>query len=55
MKEQIEKAVSRRKYVSGDIDEARKTATGHSCKPLPFKMTNGRERLMELFILKNNK
>lgn len=34
MKEQIETAVPRRKFVAGDSDEARKTATGHSCKPL---------------------
>ena len=34
MKEQIETAVFRRKLVVGDSDEARKTATGHSCKTL---------------------
>ncbi len=35
MKEQIETAVPRRKFVAGERDEARKTATGHSCEPLP--------------------
>lgn len=35
MKEQIETAVPRRKLVAGDSDEARKTATGHSCSTLP--------------------
>jgi hypothetical protein len=34
MKEQIERVVLRRKFVAGDSDEARKTATGHSCKTL---------------------
>jgi hypothetical protein len=34
MKEQIETAVSRIKFVAGASDEARKTATVHSCKPL---------------------
>jgi len=34
MKEQIETVVPRRKIVAGDRDEARKTATGHSCGPL---------------------
>ena len=34
MKEQIETAVPRRKFVAGERDEARKTATGHSCEPL---------------------
>lgn len=34
MKDQIETVVPRRKFVAGDNDEARKTATGHSCKPL---------------------
>jgi len=34
MKEQVETAVPRRKFVAGDNDEARKTATGHSCKTL---------------------
>ncbi len=34
MKEQIETALPRRKLVAGDSDEARKTATGHSCKTL---------------------
>jgi hypothetical protein len=36
MKEQIETAVPRRKFVAGDSDEARKTATGHSCGTLAF-------------------
>jgi hypothetical protein len=36
MIEQIETAVPRRKFVAGDSDEARKTATGHSCKPFSF-------------------
>jgi len=34
MKEQIGSVVPRRKFVACDSDEARKTATGHSCKPL---------------------
>jgi hypothetical protein len=34
MKEQIETAEHRRKFVAGDRDEARKTATGHSCETL---------------------
>jgi len=34
MKEQIETTVPRRKFVACDNDEARKTATGHSYKPL---------------------
>jgi len=34
MKEQLETAVPRSKFVPGDSDEARKTATGHSYKPL---------------------
>jgi hypothetical protein len=34
MKEKIETVVPRRKFVAGDSDEARNTATGHSCKPL---------------------
>ena len=34
MKEHIETAEPRRKMVAGDSDEARKTATGHSCKTL---------------------
>ena len=33
MKEQIETVVPRREFVAGDSDEARKTATGHSCIP----------------------
>jgi len=33
MKESVETAGHRRKFVTGDSDEARKTATGHSCKP----------------------
>jgi hypothetical protein len=33
MKEQIETAVPLRNFVADDSDEARKTATGHSCKP----------------------
>ena len=40
MKEQIETAVPRRKLVAGDSDEARKTATGHSCNPLAFSGEN---------------
>jgi len=31
MKEQVETAVPRSKFVAVDNDEARKTATGHSC------------------------
>ena len=38
MKEQIETAVHRRKFVAGDSDAARKTATGHSCKTLPTSL-----------------
>ena len=41
MKEQIETAVPRSKFVASDSDEARKTATGHSCKtlwPIPKSM-----------------
>ncbi|MEJ5266530.1 MAG: hypothetical protein WHW07_01820 [Bacteroidales bacterium] len=34
MKEQIETAVPRRKFVAMDNDEARKTATGHNFRPL---------------------
>ena len=34
MKERIETAVLRRNIVPVDSNEARKTATGHSCKPL---------------------
>jgi len=34
MKEQFAMVVLRRKFVAGDSGEARKTATGHSCKPL---------------------
>jgi len=34
MNEQNETAVSRTKFVAGYADEARKTATGHSCKTL---------------------
>jgi len=34
MIEQLETAVPRKKFVAGDSDEARKTATGHSCKTL---------------------
>ncbi len=34
MKEQIETALTRRTFVSGDNDEVRKTATGHSAKTL---------------------
>ena len=34
MKVQNETAEHRRKFVAGDNDEARKTATGHSCKTL---------------------
>jgi len=37
MKEQIETVEPRRKFVEGDSEEARKTATGHSCKPLATK------------------
>jgi len=34
MKEQLETSVPRRNIVPLDSDEARKTATGHSCNPL---------------------
>ena len=34
MKEQIETAAPSIKFVPDDSDEARKTATGHSCKTL---------------------
>ena len=40
MKEQIETAVPCRKFVVGDSDEARKTATGHSCNPLGASVKN---------------
>lgn len=36
MKEQFETVVPCIKIVAGDSDEARKTATGHRCQPLPF-------------------
>ena len=39
MKEQIETAVPRSKFVASDSDEARKTATGHSCKTLVASLT----------------
>jgi len=39
MKEQYETSVPRRKLVAGDNDEARKTATGHSCKTLGVMLT----------------
>jgi len=38
MKEQIETAEHRRKFVAGDSDEARNTATGHSCNPLALSL-----------------
>ena len=41
MKEQIETAVPRRKFVAGDSDEARKTATGHGCKTLSVILEDG--------------
>ena len=44
MKEQIETAVPRSKFVAGDSDKARNTATGHSC-----------ETLYHILIVKNNK
>jgi hypothetical protein len=40
MKEQIESVVLRRKFVADDSDEARKTATGHSCKTLAYVKTD---------------
>jgi len=40
MKEQFETAVPRRKYVAGDSDETRKTATGHSCETLAEILNN---------------
>jgi len=40
MKEQIGSVVPRRKFVACDSDEARKTATGHSCKPLGGSFKN---------------
>jgi len=43
MKEQIETAVPRRKFVAGDSDEARKTATGHSCKTLAVRLKHDTE------------
>jgi hypothetical protein len=36
MKQKLETAVIRKKFLSVDRDEARKTATGFSCKTLPF-------------------
>jgi hypothetical protein len=38
MKEQIETVVPRRKFVARESDEARKTATWHSCKPLAVSL-----------------
>jgi len=38
MKEQIETAVPRRKFVAGESGEARKTATGHSCITLAISV-----------------
>jgi hypothetical protein len=34
MKEQVETAVPRRKFVAGDSEEVRKTAIWHCCNPL---------------------
>lgn len=36
MKEQLETVVHRKKFVAGDSDEARITASGHSCGTLAF-------------------
>lgn len=44
MKEQIETAVSRRNIVAGDSDEARKTATEHSCGTLCATLKNRHAR-----------
>jgi hypothetical protein len=49
MKEQIETAVPRRKFVAGDSDEARKTATGHSCNPLCATLKT--KTTMKIFII----
>lgn len=43
MKEQIETALTRRTFVSGDSDKVRKTATGHSCKTLPTRRRKDRD------------
>jgi len=40
MKEQIETAVPRRKFVTSDNNEDRKTDTGHSCKTLMDRSKN---------------
>jgi hypothetical protein len=40
MKERIETAVFRRIFVAGENEEARKTATGHSCKTLACILKN---------------
>ncbi len=41
MKEQVETAVPRSKFVAVDNDEARKTATGHSCNRYQQGEKNG--------------
>jgi hypothetical protein len=49
MKEQIETAVPRIKFVPGDSDEARKTATGHSCETLSAIESNKQNTLPNQF------
>lgn len=45
MKEQIETAEHRRKFVAGKNDEACKTATGHSCEPSGKVKNDGTESI----------
>jgi len=47
MKEQIETAVTRRKFVASDSDEARKTATGHSCETLAVSLKDDTNNEMD--------
>jgi hypothetical protein len=54
VKEQIETAVPRRKFVVVDSDKARKTATGHSCKPLGAGLRKKLHRLIRLCIFEKN-
>jgi hypothetical protein len=45
VKEQIETAVLRRKFVAGDSEEARRAATGHSCEALGVTFKKMTERI----------
>jgi len=40
MKKKLETAVPRRNIVAADSEEARKTATGHSCETLAASVKN---------------